>query len=78
MKTEPSARTTTLLLTFALALFGAGACGAAPTEDELSADQTNETEVESAEAALAAAPSCVGMRSAGVASSCYRKVYECS
>jgi hypothetical protein len=133
MKAEPPGRPTTLLLTFTLALFGAGACGAAPDEQEASAYETSETggEVESAAAALASAPSCVGMRSgtikrtrlpgqwtgiidnacdrsvrvnldigcanpdpgcrtyaartshnatwwAGVASSCFRKVYECN
>ena len=51
MTTEPSVRATTLLLTFTLALFGAGACGAAPDQEQASADETNETdgEVESHE-----------------------------
>jgi hypothetical protein len=63
MKTETPVRATTLLLTFTLALFGAGACGAAP-EEQAAADETNESDgdVESAAAALASAPSCVGMR----------------
>jgi len=65
MKTEPPVRGTTLLLTFTLALFGAGACGAAPDQEQASADETKEIdgEVESAAAAVASAPSCVGMRS---------------
>jgi len=61
MKTERPVRATTLLLTLMLALFGAGACGAAPDEAETSADEMNETDGDVGSAA--AALSCVGMRS---------------
>jgi hypothetical protein len=140
MKTESMMRANSLLLTFALALVGAGGCGEAPNQEQISAEDTTEAslgeapetaEVGSAAAALASAPACVGMRSgtikrtrlpgqwtgiidnacdravrinldigcanpdpgcrtyeartshnatwwAGVASSCFRKVYECN
>ena len=140
MKTGRLMRASTLLLTLGLTLAGAGGCGEAPNQEDIAAGETNETglqeaseaaDVDSVVAAVAAAPSCVGMRSgtikrtrlpgqwtgiidnacdrsvrinldigcanpdpgcrtysartshnatwwAGVASSCYRKVYECN